>query len=45
MGSIRDLEPDLLSQSNPGNTIFFAILLFLIISESIRILRGASRVI
>lgn len=44
MGSIRDLEPDLLGQSNPRNTIFFAILLFLI-SESIRILRGASRVI
>ena len=45
MGRIRDLEPDLLGQSNPRNTIFFAILLFFIISESIRILRGASRVI
>ena len=45
MGSITDLEPDLLGQSNPRDTIFFASLLLLIISESVRILRGASRVI
>lgn len=45
MGSITDLEPGLLGQSHPGDTIFFASLLFLIISESVRILRGTSRVI